>query len=236
MVLRSSNGTATVPQQAVSANPELVGKSPLQVMDAVINSIAQQGMLVILDNHSSDAIWCCNLGDGNGLWYNTRWSEADWLRSWAIMARQYANSSAVVGAGLRNEPRPTFMGLSFVLPGWGNGNPATDLALAYEKAAAVVLAARPTYLIFVQGLLGGRDLSAVKQRPLVIREQWPSGRVVQDQLVFEVHEYPFLWGGFNFTDYSAYSNTLDKNWGYISASGLAPVWVGMYNYRKLGND
>lgn len=42
MVLRSSNGTATVPQQAVSANPELVGKSPLQVMDAVINAIAQQ--------------------------------------------------------------------------------------------------------------------------------------------------------------------------------------------------
>jgi len=69
-------------------------------------------MLVILDNHSSDTIWCCNLGDGNGLWYNKRWSEADWLRSWAIMARRYANSSAVVGAGLRNEPRPTFMGES----------------------------------------------------------------------------------------------------------------------------
>jgi aryl-phospho-beta-D-glucosidase BglC (GH1 family) len=42
MVLRSANGTATVPQQAVSANPGLVGKSPLQVMDAVIASIAQQ--------------------------------------------------------------------------------------------------------------------------------------------------------------------------------------------------
>jgi hypothetical protein len=86
-------------------------------------------------------------------------------------------------------------GLNLVLPGWGNENPATDLALAYEKAAAVVLAARPTYLIFAQGLLGGRDLSDVKQRPLVMRKQWPAGQVVQNQLVFEVHEYPFLWCG-----------------------------------------
>jgi endoglucanase len=69
-----------------------------------------QGLLVILDNHSSDAMWCCGLADGNGLWYTERWSEADWLAGWALLARRYANTSGVVGMGLRNEPRPAFMG------------------------------------------------------------------------------------------------------------------------------
>lgn len=50
------------------------------------------------------------LQDENGLWYNARWSEGQWLQSWSIMAKRYANNSAVVGAGLRNEPRPVLTG------------------------------------------------------------------------------------------------------------------------------
>jgi len=80
-----------------------------------------------------------------------------------------------------------------LFPSWGNGNAATDLAIAYEKAAAVVLAERPTYLIFAQGLMAGRDLRAVADRPLVLRRKWPDGPVVTNQLAYEVHEYPFLW-------------------------------------------
>lgn len=79
------------------------------------------------------------------------------------------------------------------IPMWGYGGPNLDMALAYEKAAAQVLAARPTYLVFAQGLMAGRDLRLVKVRPLVLRKQWPQGEVVKGQLVYEVHEYPFLW-------------------------------------------
>ena len=41
---------------------------------------------------------------------------------------------------------------------WGGGSPLLDLAMAYEKAAAVVLAARPTYLVIAQvcGWEGGQ--------------------------------------------------------------------------------
>jgi hypothetical protein len=39
----------------------------------------------------------------------SRWSEQQWLQGWAVMAQRYANVSAVVGVGLRNEPRPTFV-------------------------------------------------------------------------------------------------------------------------------
>jgi endoglucanase len=66
--------------------------------------------MVILDNHNSDAGWCCNLKDGNGLWYTKQWSEAQWLDGWGLVARRYAGTAAVVGFGLRNEPRPTLTG------------------------------------------------------------------------------------------------------------------------------
>jgi hypothetical protein len=78
------------------------------------------------------------------------------------------------------------------MPAWGTGD-ALDIAIAYEKAAAAVLAHRPTYLVAAQGLLAGRDLRPVSKRPLVLRTQWPAGLIVKNQLVYESHEYPFLW-------------------------------------------
>lgn len=42
MVMKTTNGTAVVPPQALTANPDLLGKTPLQILDAVIQAIAQQ--------------------------------------------------------------------------------------------------------------------------------------------------------------------------------------------------
>lgn len=75
------------------------------------------------------------------------------------------------------------------LPTWGWGGPSSDLAVAYEKAAARVLAARQTYLVVAQGLWFGSDLRAVRYRPLMLRTRWPDGPIVERQLVLEVHEY-----------------------------------------------
>lgn len=231
MALRSANGSIGVPTAALYANPDLQGKGPLQVLDAVIAAIAQQGLMVILDNHSSDAMWCCEITDGNGLWYTARWSEAHWLQGWAVMAQRYAKTAAVVGMGLRNEPRPTFLNYQLRFPSWGSGGALTDLTVAYEKAAAVVLAAKPRSLIFAQGVLAGRDLRGVRARPLVLRSAWPLGQVVGNQLVYEVHEYPFLWGNFNFSDHAAYAARLDASWGFIFKEGRAPVWLGEFGVQ-----
>jgi hypothetical protein len=272
--------------------------------------------MVILDNHTSDAIWCCaiearprtprprqparsprapragprgpclrrhllrhhgprlrssprpatrsqptpsprpcRVQDGNGLWYTTAWSEAQWLQAWSIVARRYARTPNVIGVGLRNEPRPAFVGRQgwgglresaaerrargdlecrvaahcavshhvsrasglptttlcgrlpvapplpraappagrFRIPLWGVGGPLLDFATAYEKAAAAVLAERPTYLVFAQGLVAGSDLRLAALRPLVLRTAWPDGPVVRGQLAYEAHEYPWLW-------------------------------------------
>lgn len=220
-----------VPPALLAANPDLVGRSPLGVLDAVVEAIGSQGLLVILDNHSSDAGFCCDIDDGNGLVWTANYTEADWLHGWQIVAAHLANASAVVGAGLRNEPRPAILANgSLVAPTWGSGDPETDFARAYERAAAVVLSANPRWLVFAQGLIAGRDLSAARpgRRPLVLRSRWPDGPVVPHQLVYEAHEYPFLSAVSDFGNYSAYSAMLDAAWGFLVKEHLAPVWVGEF--------
>jgi endoglucanase len=63
-----------VSHSAVSANSHLYGKTALEVFDATINSLTKAGLAVILNNHISDAIWCCDNDDSNGLWHNKNYS------------------------------------------------------------------------------------------------------------------------------------------------------------------
>ena len=58
------------------SNPDLEGKSTLAILDAVVDALAAEGVLVVLDNHMSDGDWCCSDNDGNGLWYNERYDES----------------------------------------------------------------------------------------------------------------------------------------------------------------
>ena len=70
----------------MAANPQLAGRPALAVLDAVVAALARARVFVILDNHVSDADWCCDQGDENGLWFNDRWSEAAWLAAHAKLA------------------------------------------------------------------------------------------------------------------------------------------------------
>jgi hypothetical protein len=85
--------------------------------------------------------------------------------------------------------------------------------------------------VFVQGLLGGRDLRGARRRPLVLRAGTEvGGRPVTDKLVYEVHEYGFLpWYGnkYNFSA-DAYRSRLDGAWGWAARENVAPVWVGEF--------
>ena len=43
----------------LEANPDLIGKTPLEVFDEVVKSLSKENIGVILNNHTSHAIWCC---------------------------------------------------------------------------------------------------------------------------------------------------------------------------------
>lgn len=59
-----------IESSAISANPQLEGMTAMEVFDATIKALSDAGQMVILNNHVSDAGWCCHPDDGNGLWHN----------------------------------------------------------------------------------------------------------------------------------------------------------------------
>ena len=84
-----------------SLNPDLQGLTGLQVMDKIVQYADQIGIKIILDHHRSEA------GDGtsaNGLWYDSQYTQAQWVSDWQMLAQRYAKDPSVIGADLHNEP------------------------------------------------------------------------------------------------------------------------------------
>ena len=71
----------------------------------VVSALTNAGIMVILDNHMSNAGWCCSTTDNNELWYNSSYPEANWIADWQTMAQRYQSNPMVIGVDLRNEPR-----------------------------------------------------------------------------------------------------------------------------------
>jgi endoglucanase len=42
----------------------------MAIFDKTVEAITKAGVAVILNNHMSDAGWCCSNTDRNGLWHN----------------------------------------------------------------------------------------------------------------------------------------------------------------------
>ena len=201
----------------LAANPSLQGRTALEVMDAVIEALAEQGLVVILDDHTSNADWCCSTTDGNGLWYTPGYPESAWLADWKTMATRYLAQPAVVAADLRNELRASDAGT----PTWDGTGSALDWHGAAERGGNAVLGVNPALLVIVEGLSYSNDLTGVYSLPV----QLP----VDGRLVYSPHDYEF--------DHPAgisaanLATDLGNEWGYILAQGktyTAPVWVGEF--------
>ncbi|MFD0345943.1 glycoside hydrolase family 5 protein [Kitasatospora aburaviensis] len=136
---------AAVPDSAVAANPELTGRTPLEVFDAVVAALTADGFAVILNNHTTTYRFCCGL-DGNERW-NSGQSTQQWVDDWVFMAKRYRDDKRVVGADLRNEVRRD----TWNDPNWGWGDDH-DTYTAYEQAGNAILQADPDLLIVMEGI------------------------------------------------------------------------------------
>lgn len=222
----------------VSANPSLQGKHALDIFDAVVDAIAQEGLLVILDNHRSRGDWCCDTAHGDGLWHTAQYSEASWLADWQGMVQRYQAQPAVVGVDLRNEIRgqlpddagacsdcdnPADAGCGCWQPTWGDNNPLTDWAAAAERAGNALLQTNPNLLVIVEGDFWSTYFGA-SFRPIHLM---PANR-----LVYSPHDYASTNGGAaSFASYAAFKASMDQSWGYLVTEGqayTAPVWVGEF--------
>lgn len=197
-----------VPGRALAANPALRGRRALDVLDRVVAALTRRGLMVILDDHNSDAEWCCGR-DGNELWYNARYPESRWIGDWKAMAARYRHDPLVIGADLRNEPRGAAT--------WG-GPPSTDWHAAARRGGNAVLAVNPHLLIFVEGTSYAADLSGVDTLPVVLG--------LPDRVVYEAHDYAWFEPH---AGYDAWAAAITPRWGYLVAGpDPRPLWVGEF--------
>ena len=67
-----------VEDDVVSANPALKSLKAMDIFDKTVESLTNAGVAVILNNHISDAMWCCSEDDGNGIWHNKNYGAEQW--------------------------------------------------------------------------------------------------------------------------------------------------------------
>ncbi|SDS40102.1 endoglucanase [Friedmanniella luteola] len=202
-----------------ATNPDLQGLTPLELMDAVVARAQAHGLSVLLDRHrpGSDA--------QSELWATAAYPESRWIEDWTMLAERYADTPAVVGVDLHNEPHGAAC--------WGCGDPARDWAAAATRAGNAVLAVNPRLLVVVegverqadgQGTWWGGSLADVADHPVTLD--------VPGRVVYSPHDYPAsIYPQPYFSD-PAYPANLEPlwsaRWGYLQEQGIAPVLLGEF--------
>ncbi len=200
-----------VPDYAVAANPQFKGKHAMAVMDAVVNALAHAHILIILDNHMSNADWCCSGIDGNGLWYNREYPEANWLADWRAIVRRYRKQPWVIGADLRNELRSGAT--------WGGADAKLDWHAAAERGGKAVLAANPRLLIMVESPDYSTNFAGFDKLPVTLP--------VAHRLVYSPHAY--YAEGQDLSGVDALKKAYDARATFLLHTEPAtPVWVGEF--------
>jgi endoglucanase len=212
---------------SIGSNKELQGKTPLEIMDLVVQEADRQGLLIILDSH--------RLNDKRipELWYGDGFSEADWIDTWQMLARHYKNQKNIVGADLKNEPHGQ--------ASWGTNNLATDWRLAAERAGNAILGINPNWLIVVEGVENnvprqklthhwwGGNLEGVKRYPVRLSKR--------NKLVYSPHEYGEGVHKKPYFDDKSFPKNLTQRWEtgfyYIARQKIAPIWIGEFGGRLV---
>lgn len=240
---------SVVPDSAVAANPQLKGKTPLEVFDAVIATLTTDGFAVILNNHTTSYRFCCGL-DGNERW-NSGQSTRQWIDDWVFMAKRYQGNKRVVGADLRNEVRrDTWNDANW---GWGDEH---DEYTAFEQAGNEILQADPDLLVIMEGI-NWQGIPAAPfphQRPDLKPVRTLSHTLIDsNKLVYAVHFYgytgpantgagsgPGATGDPRYEDFTPdqLAQVVNDEGLFVTEEGkhfTAPVWVSEFGAAGRGS-
>lgn len=210
--------TAPVPDAALAANPELRGRTPLQVYDAVVAALTGAGLAVILNNHTTTTRWCCGV-DGNERW-NTSQTTAQWEENWLSMVRRYRDNPRVVGADLYNEVRRDVL----TDPTWGSGGDADWFAASQHLGDRILAEANPHLLIIVEGInWTGIPVDGFPHgRPTLTPARFLSHTLVASgKLVYSAHFYDYT--GPNHSGATGIGETTDPRYSDFTRDELFEV-------------
>jgi endoglucanase len=213
---------SSVADWGTTANPDLKGITPLQLMDRAIASAKANGLNVFLDQHRPTT-------DGQSeLWYTSDLPESQWISDWKMLAARYEDDPTVIGVDLHNEPHGQAT--------WGSGDTATDWRLAAERGGDAVLSVNPNLLVIVEGTdtqpdgsgtWWGGALGAAGDEPVELS--------VANRVVYSPHDYPasiYAQSWFSSPDYpDNLPGVWDAHWGYLAKKGIAPVLLGEFGTK-----
>ncbi|KAK4389230.1 Glycosyl hydrolase 5 family protein [Sesamum angolense] len=127
-------------------NPGVLNLTVVDAQRAVVEALARQGVMVVLDNHVSQPMWCCGDDDGNGFFGDKYFDAEEWLQGLSIVAKLYKDTSMacfvvmqVVGISMRNELRGPLQNASV----WHR---------YMEQGARTIQKANPRLLVIIPGL------------------------------------------------------------------------------------
>jgi hypothetical protein len=221
-----------VPTRFITENLEgprnMANQNPLQIFKKSVEAFTDAGLMVILNNHSTDSYWCCSVDDGNEFWDSGQTTE-EWIRDWETMAHLFHTNPYVIGADLRNELRAVVKEGRY--PNWaGHVNeeeglrfpydPKNDWRIVAAQAADRLFKIRPDWLMVIGGLQFSNDLRGVRKAPLEL--------TVPHKLVYSPHAYGFQ----KKTDYHDY-------WAFIVEDNkpyTAPLWLGEFGNGPVADE
>ncbi|XP_048557962.1 glycosyl hydrolase 5 family protein-like [Triticum urartu] len=154
-------------------NPTVVDLKLIDAFKAVVSSLGENNVMVILDNHVSKPGWCCDNADGNGFFGDGYFEPDVWVDGLTKMATMFAGVPHVVGMSLRNELR-------------GPRQNSNDWYKYMQRGAEAVHAANPRVLVILSGLSFDNDLAFLNSRQVSLS--------FARKAAFEVHWYSFSNG------------------------------------------
>ncbi|KAF2292799.1 hypothetical protein GH714_029051 [Hevea brasiliensis] len=154
-------------------NPSIIDLPLIKAYQAVVSSLGNNNVMVILDNHIGKPGWCCSNFDDNGFFGDTYFNPDQWIKGLTQMATIFNGFPNVVGMSLRNELR-------------GQKQNVNDWYRYMEKGAEAVHSANPDVLVILSGLSYGTDLSFLRNRPVNL--------TFTGKVVFEVRWYVVSYG------------------------------------------
>ncbi|GMH72328.1 hypothetical protein TrRE_jg5932 [Triparma retinervis] len=174
--------THVVPDFALEANPDLKGKTGLEIFHLTMKALTDAKLMVFLNNHNSIAAWCCNADSEDGIWSNDAYDAEQWMESLVFLAEYYKNDKYVIGMDLRNEIHDVKSKQRFIT--WGESEDIdNDWKYATEVASKRIYEVNQDWLIIVSGLCFSFDLrSMVGNLPSIPQER---------KLVWTTHYYSF---------------------------------------------
>jgi aryl-phospho-beta-D-glucosidase BglC (GH1 family) len=136
-------------------NPELteegiVGGTPkysFEIWNMAVNWCRENGIKIMMDIHSASTNAA---GHQYPLWYDSNFSEQDWLDALAWFADYYKDDDTIIAIDLKNEPHGKKDDGTFAK--WDGSSDDNNWRYAAEKGAKACLDQNPNLLIMVEGI------------------------------------------------------------------------------------